>query len=492
MPERGRLRAHSEVSLSALNALESRSALTQPRTIELDAPPPPPPRRRRVRAGSTREPARCSRQRSVEASIVLDGFLLLEAARVEDPEEAERIVLEGCGLSRVVAEDLAFFTRLTHLDLGDNGVELEDLASLPALEELHIDCNGLTRLHVPENSFARLEILNVSFNGIAPDTIVSLGSLPMLKELDLSNNRLAELPASLASLTSLRQLACDNNRLSSESVIHSLATLPKLCSLSLARNAIERLPASVEEGGFAMLASLSLAHNCIEHESDVAPLLQRLSSLSRLLLYGNPFVSRTESGGLSLTNPQARVATTPPPPPPPPSKLGASGPTRVAEPPPCRRLPQTRTARNLDRAALATPPEAQSSGLDGDADEEESSFFLTGAGAAERRGELTQDEALEQLALELSSIPVDHSRDTPSAVAALRAALRRVDDAPPLLSDASFLQQTASTRAKARPRGGRGGACTAPAPEDQPPPPLYTGGADALDLGPMTLVRAGR
>ena len=35
MPERGRLRAHSEVSLSALNALESRSALTQPRTIEL-------------------------------------------------------------------------------------------------------------------------------------------------------------------------------------------------------------------------------------------------------------------------------------------------------------------------------------------------------------------------------------------------------------------------------------------------------------------------
>ncbi|EOD13854.1 hypothetical protein EMIHUDRAFT_212380 [Emiliania huxleyi CCMP1516] len=442
MPERGRLRAHSEVSLSALNALESRSALTQPRTIELDAPPPPPPRRRRVRAGSTREPARCSRQRSVEASIVLDGFLLLEAARVEDPEEAERIVLEGCGLSRVVAEDLAFFTRLTHLDLGDNGVELEDLASLPALEELHIDCNGLTRLHVPENSFARLEILNVSFNGIAPDTIVSLGSLPMLKELDLSNNRLAELPASLASLTSLRQLACDNNRLSSESVIHSLATLPKLCSLSLARNAIERLPASVEEGGFAMLASLSLAHNCIEHESDVAPLLQRLSSLSRLLLYGNPFVSRTESGGLSLTNPQAR---------------------------------------------------AQSSGLDGDADEEESSFFLTGAGAAERRGELTQDEALEQLALELSSIPVDHSRDTPSAVAALRAALRRVDDAPPLLSDASFLQQTASTRAKARPRGGRrGGACTAPAPEDQPPPPLYTGGADALDLGPMTLVRAGR
>ena len=84
--------------------------------------------------------------------------------------------------------------------------------------------------------------------------------------------------------------------------------------------------------------------------------------------------------------------------------------------------------------------------------------------------------------------------DAPAAatVAALRAALRRVDDAPPLLSDASFLQQTASTRAKARPRGGRrGGACTAPAPEDQPPPPLYTGGADALDLGGVDEVLLG-
>ena len=44
----------------------------------------------------------------------------LEACRVEDPEDADKAVLEGNHIASVVTEDLGFFTNLTHLDLGDN------------------------------------------------------------------------------------------------------------------------------------------------------------------------------------------------------------------------------------------------------------------------------------------------------------------------------------------------------------------------------------
>ena len=96
--------------------------------------------------------------------------MLLETCRVEDPEEAERAVLEGCSISAVVGEDLPFFTRLTHLDLGDNAVQLEGLAYLPALQELHLDCNGLTDLACPPGGFPRLEVLNLRLRGTSQET----------------------------------------------------------------------------------------------------------------------------------------------------------------------------------------------------------------------------------------------------------------------------------------------------------------------------------
>ena len=94
--------------------------------------------------------------------------MLLQTCRVEDPEEAQKAVLEGAGISAVVTEDLPFFTKLTHLDLGDNHVQLESLGYLPQLQELHLDCNGLTDLACPPGGFPRLEVLNLSYNAVPP------------------------------------------------------------------------------------------------------------------------------------------------------------------------------------------------------------------------------------------------------------------------------------------------------------------------------------
>ena len=207
-----------------LGALEQRENAAVPLTLELHPPPQPVPRRKRpflLRRPPAAPPP------PAEAPVVLDGFVLLETCRVEDPEEAERAVLEGCSISAVVGEDLPFFTRLTHLDLGDNAVQLEGLAYLPALQELHLDCNGLTDLACPPGGFPRLEVLNLSYNAVPPASLLALADLPKLRELDLSNNGLSALPADLSGFGALQRLNCDHNLLGSVSSWVALASLPR-------------------------------------------------------------------------------------------------------------------------------------------------------------------------------------------------------------------------------------------------------------------------
>ena len=74
-----------------LSALEQRENAAVPLTLELHPPPQPVPRRKRpflLRRPPAAPPP------PAEAPVVLDGFVLLETCRVEDPEEAERAVLE--------------------------------------------------------------------------------------------------------------------------------------------------------------------------------------------------------------------------------------------------------------------------------------------------------------------------------------------------------------------------------------------------------------
>ena len=171
-------------------------------TMELEPPPPPVPRRKRAFiAPNAMAPQGLP---PPDPEVVLDGFVLLEACRVEDPDEAEKAVLEGCGISSVVSEDLAFFKRLTHLDLGDNHVQLASLAYLPALLELHLDCNGLVGLSCPAGGFPTLEVLNLSYNGVDAEAVATLADLPKLRQLDLSKNEMAALPADMSGFAELQ------------------------------------------------------------------------------------------------------------------------------------------------------------------------------------------------------------------------------------------------------------------------------------------------
>lgn len=199
--------------------------------MSLQPPPARPPRNQRKflavgRGAAKRRPSPWPEER--EEGALLDGFALLDACQVEEPEEAVQAVLEGCGLSSAVASDFAFFTQLTHLDLGDNRLQLGQLAGLPALLELHLDCNGVRSVALPSGGFARLEVLNLAYNALTVDAVASLAQLPCLRELDLTANQLNALPADWASFLELRRLVLDRNELGADEDLIALGTTPYL------------------------------------------------------------------------------------------------------------------------------------------------------------------------------------------------------------------------------------------------------------------------
>jgi len=65
---------------------------------------------------------------STNDSVVLDGFVLLEACHSEFPDRAYKAELTGKNISQVVYEDMIFFKRLSYADFGDNQLSLEDVS----------------------------------------------------------------------------------------------------------------------------------------------------------------------------------------------------------------------------------------------------------------------------------------------------------------------------------------------------------------------------
>ncbi len=147
----------------------------------------------------------------------------------------------------------------TSLDL--SGLQLSELppeiASLDALENLHLQSNHLTTL---------------------PPEIASLKSL---MRISLNYNQFSTLPREIASLTKLRILFLEDNQLTSLSP--EIASLTALRILYLSNNQITSLPPEI--------ASLSSLEQLFLHDNQLnslPPALRQLSELRRLTLHGNP------------------------------------------------------------------------------------------------------------------------------------------------------------------------------------------------------------
>ena len=138
-----------------------------------------------------------------KAAKVLDGVLLMHSCRVRNPFQAIRSKLSNQGIIEVREEDLIYFKNLTHLDLSDNQVSMNQFKNLVALEELDLQYNDLTFIQIQQGYFLKLSNLKISFNQISPEHIAELAKLPNLRSLEMAANELSTLPANLSFLNNL-------------------------------------------------------------------------------------------------------------------------------------------------------------------------------------------------------------------------------------------------------------------------------------------------
>lgn len=200
----------------------------------------------------------------------LDGFLLVELCKVENPLEAIIGKLNGQGICEIVEDHLKYFTNLTQLDLSDNLVKMEKLSGLESLTELNLMCNKITsipKLDFP--AFRCLEILNLSFNKIHSVDITNLTVLSKLELLDLSSNELCTLPEDLSGFKNLKELYLSDNSFSTDSVLFSasllfksLASIKHLQKLDISRNKLRGIHSEcLLDSSFSHLKELDFSQN---------------------------------------------------------------------------------------------------------------------------------------------------------------------------------------------------------------------------------------
>lgn len=219
---------------------------------------------------------------------LLDGFVLLESTGLALPDDVIYIVLPSKRFTKVVEGDLVFFNGLLHLDLSENYLELAPFGSLPALKELRLACNAMREIYAEdlEGGFPSLTALDLSYNNLTTNSILALGQIPLLKELDLSGNKLTELPTSMTDFKCLEKLILENNKFDDVRVFQQLATAPNLREIGLAYNFLWKFPATA---GFKMLEVLDVAFNYFGTEEHVQDVL-KLPRLRSVVLYGNPLL----------------------------------------------------------------------------------------------------------------------------------------------------------------------------------------------------------
>ncbi|ELR17163.1 leucine rich repeat domain containing protein [Acanthamoeba castellanii str. Neff] len=169
------------------------------------------------------------------------------------------------------AKVVAIVARHQHLEALP--ADLPYLPSLAAhLRELDLSLNRLTELPAALSCLERLEYLNLGHNAFAQVPALVLTSAQAttgggggLRHLFLGGNRLTSLPAELARLTRLENLSLGHNQF--DSVPPVVYALTSLLSLSLNHNAIAAVDDGNDDGrSFARLSrlrTLDLSHNAL-------------------------------------------------------------------------------------------------------------------------------------------------------------------------------------------------------------------------------------
>lgn len=94
-------------------------------------------------------------------------------------------------LEYVIEADMTLFQNLHTLSISENTLPFAKLGLLPSLKKLDFSWNGLKSLDLEvDGRFNNLEHLNLSYNNIDRSAMIVLATLPKLKYLDLTRNKI--------------------------------------------------------------------------------------------------------------------------------------------------------------------------------------------------------------------------------------------------------------------------------------------------------------
>ncbi|XP_065851120.1 probable LRR receptor-like serine/threonine-protein kinase At3g47570 isoform X2 [Euphorbia lathyris] len=176
----------------------------------------------------------------------------------------EYFYMNGCGLTRIISEEIGNLTSLILLDLGDNNF------------------NGF----IPKTirKMRKLQVLYLNSNRIQGSIPSELCGLQRLSEISFGENELyGNIPSCLGDLTFLRKLYLESNQLNS-SIPSTLWRLKDVLKLSLSSNSLSGdIP--IDIGNLRVITLIDLSEN--QFSGSIPPTFGGLQSLERLSLSNN-------------------------------------------------------------------------------------------------------------------------------------------------------------------------------------------------------------
>lgn len=189
-----------------------------------------------------------------DESKYLTTDFLINHHRVDSSNDLCSVNICDCELECAENTNFAQFHNVAYINASENLLSLRTFATFPNLRELEMAVNGVRNLALNPGDFPNLQVLDLSYNNLSSNDVLSLGYLSKLKVLTLTGNGLSEIHPDLSQpyadrndvqltrFQNLEVLLLDDNRLNDISIFAALAALPSLKELNLDKNEISLVP----------------------------------------------------------------------------------------------------------------------------------------------------------------------------------------------------------------------------------------------------------
>ncbi|ODM97759.1 Protein LAP2, partial [Orchesella cincta] len=208
-------------------------------------------------------------------------------AKKDEPEDVQELDFRHCSLCEVPPDIFTYERTLEKLDLGSNqvmsyySIMLKNISDLPPnlfhcheLRDLDLCDNDLKEIPAAIESLTRIAKLDVSRNALS-EVPESIKNCKNLTYLDLSLNQLTKLPEAICQLVNLEELFLNETAL--EFLPANFGRLTKLRILELRENLLQTLPKSMSR--LHQLQRLDIGSNDIEELPEVIGTMTSLTEL---------------------------------------------------------------------------------------------------------------------------------------------------------------------------------------------------------------------